>query len=278
MLGSLIKSLTRERKTTPFDNCQEQAQVAVVLQTVLRPSVERAIRSVFVQDLPGRIHLLIGVDTRLGSPALIDRMLASCPAHIGITRFDPNYSTSVKHGGVHTNHFGGALRTILSFAANSRYVAYLDDDDWFAEDHLSSLFQAIQGNEWAFSQRWFVNPYDLEPMCIDSIENLGPGAGLYASYGGFACPSSLMLDKKACAPILHLWSEAGRPQGDAEDRVFFKALCDNFKSHGTNNKATVYCVIKPEDGSHSLREKIIIESGYPIERLRESGGHDFGRV
>ena len=278
MLGSLIKSLRQERKSIPFDNCQEQAQVAVVLQTVLRPSVERAIRSVFVQDLPGRIHLLIGVDNRLGTPALIDRMLTSCPAHIGITRFDPGFSTSVKHGGVHTNHFGGALRTILSFAANSRYVAYLDDDDWFAEDHLSSLLRAIEGNEWAFSQRWFVNPYDLEPMCIDTIENLGPAAGVYASYGGFACPSSLMLDKKACAPILHLWSEAGRPQGDMEDRVFFKALCDNFKSHGASNKATVYCVIKPEDGNHALREKIIIESGYPIERLRQSEGHDFGRV
>src|SRR5438477_6797941 len=127
------------------------------MQSVLRPSVGRALRSVLAPDLPGRILLLIGDNNRLGSPALIDRMLTSCPAHIGITRFDPGFSTSVKHGGVHTNHFGGALRTILSFAANSRYVAYLDDDDWYAEDHLSSLLQVVQGKEWAFSQRWLLN-------------------------------------------------------------------------------------------------------------------------
>jgi hypothetical protein len=278
MLGLLLKDLIRERRTNRFDGCQEQAQVAVVLQTVLRPSVERAIRSVFEQDLTERIHLLIGVDKRLGIAANLDRLLASCPANIGVTRFDPGYSTSSRHGGVHTNHFGGALRTILSFAANSRYVAYLDDDDWYSADHLSSLLNAIRGHQWAFSQRWFVNPYNLEPMCVDSMENLGPGAGIYAQWGGFACPSSLMLDKKECAAILHVWSEAGRPQGDAEDRVFFKMLCDNFKSYGASNKATVNCVIKPEDGNHSIREKIIIESGYPVERLRQSTAHSFGRV
>jgi len=278
MLGLMLKSLIQEWRKGPTDRCQEQADVAVVLQTVLRPSVERAIRSVFEQDVNGRIHLLIGVDKRLGDPAIIDRLLGSSPPKVGITRFDPSYSTSIRHGGVHTNHFGGALRTILSFAANSRYVAYLDDDDWYAADHLSSLLRAVRGNEWAFSQRWFVNPYNLEPMCVDTLENLGPGAGLYAAHGGFACPSSLLIDKKACAPILHLWSEAGRPEGDAEDRVFFKALCDHYKSFGSSNEATVNCVIKPEDGMHAIREKLVIESGYPVERLRHSASHAFSRV
>src|SRR5689334_17038874 len=231
MLGLLIRDLFTKRGHRSTDGGQAQAQAAVVLQTVLRPSVERAIRSVFAQDLNERIHLLIGVDKRQGRPARIGRLLHSCPQNVTVTLFDPGYSTSARHGGVHTNHFGGALRTILSFAANSRYIAYLDDDDWYAENHLSTLLKAIRGNEWAFSQRWFVNPYNLEPMCIDTIENLGPGAGIYGQWGGFACPSSLMIDKKACAPILHLWSEAGTPRGDAEDRIFFKALCDHFKAH-----------------------------------------------
>lgn len=277
MLGLLIKSLIRERRTSPFDRCQESAEVAVVLQTVLRPSVERAIRSVFEQDVAGRIHLLIGVDKRLGDPAPMNRLLASCPRNIGVTLFDPGYSTSVRHGGVHTNHFGGAVRTILSFAANSRYVAYLDDDDWFGPDHLSSLLFAIRGKAWAFSHRWFVNPYNLEPMCIDTLENVGPSAGLYAQYGGFACPSSLLIDKRICAPILHVWSEAGRAEGDAEDRMFFRALCENFMPNGASNKASVYCVIKPEDGMHPIREKLVIDAGYPVEQLRQSQQHDFGR-
>ncbi len=278
MLGLLIKSLFEQRRSVQIDRCQTAAPVAVVLQTVLRPSVERAIRSVFEQDFTGRIHLLIGVDKRLGKRAAMDRLLAACPPNIGVTVFDPGYSTSARHGGVHSNHFGGAVRTILSFAANSRYVAYLDDDDWFGPDHLSSLLAAVNGKAWAFSHRWFVNPYNLEPMCIDTLENLGPGAGLYAEHGGFACPSSLLIDKRICAPLLHIWAEAGRPQGDAEDRMFFKALSTNFKAHGASNKASVYCVIKPEDGMHPIREKLVVESGYPAERLRQTGPHGFGRA
>jgi hypothetical protein len=115
-------------------------------------------------------------------------------------------------------------------------------------------------------------------MCVDTIENLGPNKGVYADWGGFACPSSLLIDKRACAPILHLWSEAGTLKGDAEDRVFFKALCDHFKDYASTDHATVNCVIKPEDGNHSIREKVIIESGYPIERLHRSQAHAFGRV
>jgi len=277
MLGLLIKSLLFDRNKGPLDRCQEEAKVAVVVQTVLRPSVKRAIQSIFDQDLAGRIHLLIGVDKRLGKSTMLDRILKSSPRNVAVTKFDPGYSTSTRHGGVHTNHFGGSMRTILSFAANSRYVAYLDDDDWFNPDHLSSLLDAINGKQWAFSHRWFVNPYTLEAMCVDTLENLGPDAGIYVNWGGFACPSSLLIDKRACAPILHAWAEAGTLQGDGEDRRFFKALCDNFKSYGATNRATVNCVIKPEDGNHSIREKIIIESGYPIERLRQSQPHGFER-
>ena len=279
MLGLLIKSLLFERRAGPLDRCQEEADVAVVLQTVLRPSLERSIRSVFEQDLRGRIHLLIGVDKRLGDREIIQRLLKSCPGNVGVTVFDPNYSTSVRHGGVHPNHYGGALRTILSFAANSRYVTYLDDDDWFGADHLSSLLIAVRGHQWAFSQRWYVNPYNLEPMCVDTIENLGPDKGIFAPQGGFACPSSLILDKRECAGMLHLWSEAGTARGDAEDRVVFKALREHFKSYGATDRGTVYCVIKPEDEIHSMREKVVIESGYPVERLRQSGpAHEFSRL
>src|SRR5215510_4635271 len=128
MLGSLIRDLFTRRapssngRSYSQDGAQKEARAAVVLQTVLRPSVERAIRSVFVQDVGDPIHLLIGVDKRLGDPTRINRLLDNRPRNVSVTVFDPGYSTSSRHGGVHTNHFGGALRTILSFAANSRYV------------------------------------------------------------------------------------------------------------------------------------------------------------
>ena len=281
MLGLVLRDfLIRRRRSSaaPGNARQAPATVAVVVQTVLRESLTKSIKSVYGQDLLGQIHLLVGVDKRLGDSRLLSRLVSEAPSNVFVTVFDPGYSTSARHGGPHTNHFGGSLRTLLSFAANSRYVAYLDDDDWYSPDHLSSLLAAIQGRQWAYSLRTFVNPFNLEPMCVDTIENVGPNAGVYASWGGFACPSSLLIDKHACARILHLWAEAGTPRGDAEDRVFFKALCEHFKAFGSSSRATVNCVVKPEDGNHSIREKLIIESGYPIERLRRSGPHGFERT
>lgn len=260
---------------------QTPADAAVVLQTVIRPSVVRAIQSVYAQQGLKRIHLLVGVDVAISGRQVLMDILIKAPDHVLVTVFDPEYSTSVRHGGVHSNHFGGSLRTLLTFAANSRYVAYLDDDDWYAPDHLASLREAIgagPNRAWAFTRRWFVNPYNLEPMCVDTTENVGPNAGLYAQQGGFAYACSLMLDKIACAPLLHLWSQAGRPEGDAEDRMVFAALCRHLgQRYGDTGKPTVYHIIKPEDGVHPYREKSIAAAGYPLEKLR-GGKHDYGRI
>ena len=53
-------------------DAQKPADVAVVIQTVLRPSLLRTVRSVFNQDHAGRIQVLIGIDRPLGDSALLE--------------------------------------------------------------------------------------------------------------------------------------------------------------------------------------------------------------
>jgi hypothetical protein len=134
----------------------ELFDVAVVMPTLLRPSLERAVRSVFAQDLDGRIQLLIGIDKAQGDREALAGLVASAPAHVTITVFDPGYSTSGAHGGLHRSHDGGALRSILSYMAHAPRIAYLDDDNWWAPNHLSTLASAMQGTDWAWSLRHFV--------------------------------------------------------------------------------------------------------------------------
>ena len=48
-----------------------------------------------------------------------------------------------------------ALRAILSFMANTRYVAYLDDDNtWFANQLKSSLLAVFSAGEPASRMAW----------------------------------------------------------------------------------------------------------------------------
>lgn len=253
--------------------------VAVVLPTVLRPTLTRAVESVYAQDFSGRIQLLVGIDVVRGDPGQLEALRARCPSHIDMTVFDLGYSTSVRHGGPHACAFGGALRTILSFAARARIVAYLDDDDWYAPDHLSSLRTALDDKAWAYSLSWYVNPWNDEPMCVDRFESAGPGAGVYAAkLGGFVRGPCLMLDKLRCQPLLHCWSQAMFASGDGEDRLVFAALKQAFPEFGTSDVATVYCPIKPDDEMHERRLAYIAGQGYDVTRLQNATPPPLARI
>ncbi len=227
---------------------QQQFDVAVVIPTVLRPKLIPAAQSVFTQKGVGRIQLLIGIDKPLGSPSIIERVRALCPAHCAVTVVDLGYSTSDRHGGPHQAHDGGALRSLLTMAANSRHVAYLDDDNRFASDHLASLLVAVEGKDWAYSLRWYVNPYTEQPICIDKWESVGPGVGVYAKdCGGFVDPNSLLIDKLACLPMLHRWASLspGDQRTFAADRNFFDGLKE--RPCGATGKATTLYGLNVDD-------------------------------
>jgi len=204
---------------------QQKAEAAVAIVTALRPTLLRAVRSVFRQDLAGRIHLLIGIDVPDGDAGMLETLRQECPAQVTLTILDLGYSTAQLHGGFYPSAAGGALRTILGYAANSRYIAYLDDDDWWARDHLSSLCAAIPGRVWAHSRRWMVDGATAWPICRDEWDSIGVGRGKSVQlFGGFACPSTLMIEKEAAHPILPLWSLAYSADGRGNDRKFLQEL------------------------------------------------------
>ncbi len=224
---------------------QHQFDVAVVIPTVLRPKLIRAAQSVFAQEGVSSVQLLIGADKYDAETTVFDAIRSLCPPHCTLTIIDLGYSTAARHGGVHTAFDGGALRTLLTFAANSRFVAYLDDDNRFAPNHLASLLESIDGKEWAYSLRWYVNPYTEQPICIDEWESVGPGKGIFADQrGGFVDPSCLMIDKLACLSILHRWSSL-HPDFYDPDRNFFEGLVD--RPHGATELATTYYSLSPTD-------------------------------
>jgi hypothetical protein len=233
---------------------QMPADVAVVTTSILRPSLVRAVQSVFAQKFPGRIQMLIGLDSLLGSMDLLDQACANRPSNVVVQVLYPGYSTSVRHGGVTKSNSGGALRCLLSLMANSHHIAYLDDDNWFHPDHLRILGEAIKLAPWAWSLRWFVHPDTARPICIDTWESVGPGRGVFNEhFGGFVDTNCLMLDKRHCEHVLLGWNRPlpGDDNGQSEDRVVFDMLRQQ-NSVGTQ-QATTFYVLNPADGNHPMR-------------------------
>ncbi len=232
--------------SAPFD-------FAVVMTTILRPTIVEALRSVFLQDLPGRVQILVGVDKPLGDIEAIDAACETRPANCMVMVLYPGYSTSTRHGGLHPAIDGGCLRTVLSYLAHSRRIAYLDDDNWWAPRHLSSLAEALSGHEWAYSSRWFVHPKSRVPLCIDKWELVGPSIGTFAHIGGWVDPNCLALDKISCEAVLRWWSIPLRNSlTPTADRNVFRLLRQEFRGRATG-LATVYYAVNENDHEQPQR-------------------------
>lgn len=251
----------------PFD-------AAVAIPTIARPALVQAVHSVFSQSFDGRIQILIGLDRVDGDLGLISKLMEECPDGRVITLFNPGYSTSERNGGFYTSWNGGALRAILTFMAHSRYVAYLDDDNWWHGDHVESLVHAIEGRDWSFSLRWLVDEASDEVLCIDEWHSVGPGKGEFKeSLGGFVDPSTIMIDKLSCAPALPLWCFADGRKKDNADRRFARFLCENRNAGATGRPTMFYRMRRTNRLWRKINEKRI---GPGAKRVAGNGREGFG--
>lgn len=233
-------------------DAQSPADVAVVIPTILRPCIAEAVESVYGQTFAGRIQLLIGVDKAADSPAVLEAALARRPDHVSAIVLSLPFSTSVRHGGVHPAMDGGSLRSILSFMANSRYVAYLDDDNRWEPDHLDAVLQAVKGKAWAYSLRLLIDETDGRELGVDRWDSVGPDAGRFAAQGGMVDPNCLLVDKVALARAFGRWSEG---PGVASDRSFFAGI--KHTPHGRVDRPTVRYGIRPTNVMHGfLRDDV----------------------
>jgi len=248
---------------------QRNFDVAVVMPTVLRSSVQEAVKSVFAQSRSIRIQLLIGIDVPLENDGVLVRLLQSSPANVTSIIFYPGYSTSVRHGGVHLAKDGGSLRSVLTHLANARRIAYLDDDNRWHEDHLQAMFAAMEGKDWAYTLRWFVHPQTRQPVCQDIWESLGPGQGIYTQkFGGWVDPNCLMFDKIACEGAVRWWCIPlfGDEKGMSADRRVYDFL-QRHGEPGRTNVPTVYYTLQPDDSMHPTRLGLMGDAYAQAERL-----------
>ncbi len=256
----------REITENALPNQTTRADVTVVIQTVGRSTLLRAIQSVADQTLlkgatPRRVDIWIGIDQdRYGQMAQLREEVTrktDLVENLSVHWLDIGYSTSLRGAGVHTNMFGGSMRTVLSFLARSERIAYLDDDDWWHPRHLELMLKAIQDKTWAYSACWYADSEAGKAITLDRYESAGPDRGWYwKSFGGFIRPSAMMIDKIRGIDLLALWSSATTATGGGEDRLVFSALRQR-ADHGYTGQATVYYSLDETDGMHKLRMKYI---------------------
>jgi tetratricopeptide (TPR) repeat protein len=246
--------------------------LAVVIATICRDSLIRAVRSIYTQKFSGKMQILIGVDCDPDNRAATLKSIleAECPENISLLWLDPGYSTSRRHGGLHSSVYGGSLRSALTLLADSEFVMYLDDDDWLTADHCASIMAAIEGKKWAFAYSIYADGNLGKALCVDELESVGIGKGVFAKrFGGFVRPSGMVINKMQTLPIIHLWACSPFPTGDGEDRLIFDQL--RKEPCGCTNKATVYYTLDPRDAMHPQRLAFMRSKGVEFSSTSKMG-------
>jgi hypothetical protein len=225
---------------------QTQADAAVVIPTVGRTQLDAAIGGIFEQDLPGLVQILVGVDSGGQVPATVQNLVRRKPDRMSLHVLHLPFSTSERHGGVHPPRDGGGLRAILSYMANSRLVAYLDDDNRWTRSHLSALRAAIENKAYAFSHRALVDEVSRAHIAVDIWDSVGPGAGRFSKVGGFVDPSCLMVDKLAIGAALGRWAQtASGAVEPGADLWFYRGI--NGLPHGDSKQVTVEYAVREDN-------------------------------
>jgi hypothetical protein len=230
---------------------QVPSDAAVVIPTVLRPVLGRALDSVYAQRDVGRIQVTIGIDKAQESGEQLEAALARRPANISAIVLRLPFSTSIRHGGVHPAKDGGSLRAILAFMANSRHVAFLDDDNTWEPDHLASLLGAVRDKYWAYALRMLVDEETDEELGVDRWDSVGVDQGRFKADGGHVDVNCLLIDKVRAGRPLGRWAEG---PGVQSDRHFFRAIKD--LPHGRVERPTVRYGIR----AHNVLNKFIREN------------------
>lgn len=234
----------------PGHDPQRLYDCSVVMTTILRPSIKKAIESIFAQSQSLYRQILIGIDGPAENVELIEQICRDRPPCVVVQLFSPGYSTQSRHGGLYLPRDGGALRAILTLLAHARHIAYLDDDNWWSEDHLGALLHALIGHDYAFSLRWFVHPTTARPIMVDQWESLGPDRGIFT--GGFIDPNCLMIDKMACADAVSQWMVPSVEDLGCADRSVFAVLRARYRGRSTGKPSCFY-VLNEQDRQHMLR-------------------------
>src|SRR5580658_547253 len=139
--------------------------VSIITPTIGGPQLRRAINGVQLQSYAKLEHIIV-VDGPQGAKAA----KAAIPAH-------PRHPCHVIQLPFNTGRDGFNGHRIYGaavFLANGRYVAFLDEDNWFEPRHIELLMERIEsrGLEWSYTLRNLVDR-DGRFLMRDNCESLG---------------------------------------------------------------------------------------------------------
>lgn len=129
---------------------------------------------------------------------------------------------------------GHRIYASIPLLLNSEYVMFLDEDNWWDEDHVASLIELIENKklDWAYSLRK-IYTQGGKFVTNDNCENIGPYPS-FSHWPNLVDTNCYAFKRSTIAQTAHNWYHPLRA-----DRYFYKHLAEAFPNYKSTGQYTV---------------------------------------
>lgn len=196
----------------------------VIIPTTGVPEVRRAIESVLSQNYPTTCYLVCDGEQFSG------KVTAIASEYLGKSNFKVCY-LPINVGS--RGFYGHRVYAAFSHLVDTNYISYLDQDNWFDEDHLSKCSRLLLNKslDWCYSLRK-IHDKDGNFICNDDCESLGK----WNTYHGLnhIDTNSYFIRTNVAIALATAWHG-----GWGQDRIFYSALSQHFPNYDCTKAYTV---------------------------------------
>ena len=209
-------------------------KATVIIPTTGSKDVKRAIESVLNQSIPTICYLVCDGEENYGKTKVISDEFGGnvlfkksfLPINVGSDGF-----------------YGHRIYAAFSHLVNTEYVLYLDQDNWFNNNHVESCIETIksQNLDWSYSLR---NIYTKDHLfvCEDNCESLGKWKTFMNTH--LIDTNCYCLKTEVAAKVASVWHGKW-----GQDRVFLHTMMQHFPRFDCTNNYTVNYSLGGNEGS-----------------------------
>jgi len=201
--------------------------VTVITPTIGSPKLLDAVESIKAQTYKHINHLIV-----IDGPEYASTVYGILPLDRN-RRDDKNINDVIapyNTGG--DGFYGHRIYAAYPHLVNTDYIFFLDEDNWYAPDHVESLVKVLEQNDFAYSLRQIYDE-NKNYLCDDNCESLGKWP-IYFTHGNeesfLIDTSSFAFRREFLIKVSQFWHH-----GWGGDRNFFYNVKDHCK-WDTNGK------------------------------------------
>lgn len=221
-------------------------RVAVVTPTIASDTLVQCLRSVQGQDYEDIVHY-IAIDGSVHRHQVNDMIFSN------LKNKQKRVESIALSENIGKGWYGHRVYAACSFLVNADIICYLDEDNWFESNHVSSLVKKIgEGNSWAYSFRKICDK-EGNFICNDECESLGKWPVHFNPNVFHIDTSSFAVRRDVAIQIGHAWYGQW-----GADRQFFGALKEYFPKFDCSHE---YSLCYRLDGNSNSVTRDFFEQG-----------------